>query len=74
MKEKDLVKLGWKFDKKFINEEYTTVRYKMGCMEIDFNYEGEKFLDCDLTILELIAMPIDFEKAKIITELIGDWN
>jgi hypothetical protein len=43
-------------------------------MEIEFTYEGKELHTCDVTISELNCMPISYNQAKLLTELIGHWS
>lgn len=74
MTEKQIKELGWKFIKKYSHDQYHTNCYKLGCMEIEFTYEGKGLLTHDVTIKELSCMPISLEQAKLLTELLGHWS
>lgn len=71
MNEEQIKELGWKLVKQYNHDEYHTNRYKLGCMEIEFTYEGKDLHTCDVTISELNCMPISYNQAKLLTELIG---
>ena len=68
MTEQQLIELGWKLVKQYNHDEYHTNRYKLGDMEIEFTYEGEKLHTCDVTITELNCIPISLNQAKLLTE------
>lgn len=74
MTEEQIKELGWKLVKQYNHDQYNTNRYKLGCMEIEFTYEGKELLTCDVTISELNCMPISFNQAKLLTELLGHWS
>lgn len=74
MSEDQIKQLGWDLVKQYDHDQYNTNRYKLGCMEIEFTYEKEQLLTCDLTISELNCMPITFNQVKQITELFGLWK
>lgn len=74
MTEADLKALGWQLVKSYQHDQINTNRYKLGCMEIEFTYEGEGAVTTDLTISELNCMPINLHQAKLLTTLIGHWN
>ena len=71
MTEEQIKDLGWELVKQYDHDQYHTNRYKLGCMEIEFTYENAELLTCDLTISELNWMPISFNQAKLLTELLG---
>lgn len=72
--ESRIKEIGWKLVKQYSHDQYNTNRYKLGCMEIEFTYEGRDLLTCDLTISELNCMPISFDEIKKATELLGHWS
>ena len=74
MKEEELKQIGWVLVHQYDHDEYHTNRYALGCMEIEFTYEGDKLVTCDLTISELNCMPINFNQAIKLTQLIGHWS
>lgn len=71
--EDQIQKLGWKVVKKYNHNQYNTNRYKLGCMGIEFTYEGTKLVDCDLHIEELSYMPISLKQATLLTEILVHW-
>jgi hypothetical protein len=58
MTENDLKQLGWELTEQYNHDEFHTNRYQLGCMEIEFTYEGKELLTHDATITELNCMPI----------------
>ena len=74
MTEQQIKELGWKLVKEYDHDQYHTNRYKLGCMEIEFTYEGKELVSHDVTISELNCMPISFKQAKLLTELFGHWS
>lgn len=74
MTEEQIKELGWKLVKQYNHDQYNTNRYKLGCMVINFTYEKKQLLTCDLTISELNCMPISFNQAKLLTEMLGSWD
>lgn len=74
MTEEQIKELGWKLVKQYSHDQYHTNRYKLGCMEIEFTYEGKELLTHDVTIKELNCMPISFNQARMLTELLGHWS
>lgn len=74
MTEQQIKTLGWKLVKSYDHYQFHTNRYKLGCMEIEFTYEGNELLTCDVTISKLNYMPISFDQAKLLTKLIGHWS
>lgn len=67
--EDQLVSMGWVFDREYNHDQYNTKRYKLGFMEIEFTYEGEKLVTCDLSMKEVQMIPINFNQAKKLTEV-----
>ena len=74
MTEEQIKELGWNLVKQYNHDQYHTNRYKLGCAEIEFTYEGKELITCDVTISELNCMPISFNQAKSLTELLGYWS
>jgi hypothetical protein len=74
MNEDQIKELGWKLVKKYNHGQFQTNRYKLGCMEIEFTYEGKELITTDVTITELNCMPISFNQAKMLTKLLGHWS
>ena len=72
--EKQIKELGWKLVKQYKHDKYHTNMFQLGCMHIEFTYEGKELLTCDVSISELNCMPISFNQAKILTELLGHWS
>jgi hypothetical protein len=74
MTEDQIRELGWKLVKQYDHDQFHTNRHKLGCMEIEFTYEGADLVTCDVTISEVHCLPTTFEKAKMLTELLGQWR
>ncbi|MBN1989384.1 MAG: DUF2829 domain-containing protein [Bacteroidales bacterium] len=74
IEEEQAKELGWEFVKQYNQEEFLVTCYKLGCMEIEFNYVNEEMVFCELNILSLMCMPIDFEQLKVLTEMLGWWT
>jgi hypothetical protein len=74
MTEQQIKELGWELVKQYNHDQYHTNRYKLKCMEIEFTYEGEVLLTHDLTITELNYMSISLKQAKLLTQLLGQWD
>lgn len=72
--EKQIKSIGFKRVESYDHDQYHTIRYQKGCLEVEFTYEDEILLTCELTISELNCMLIDFDKLKQITELISHWD
>lgn len=71
--EAQIKEIGFKLTNSYDHDHYHTNRYQQGCLEVEFTYENDKLLTCDLTISELNCMPITFREIKAISELIGHW-
>jgi len=53
MTEDGLKGLGFELTQQYEHDQYHTNRYVKGLFEVEFTYEGDKLLTCDLTIPEL---------------------
>lgn len=62
--EAQIKEIGFEFERGYKHDHYLTNRYKKGCLEVEFTYENDKLLTCDLTISELNCMPISFQEIK----------
>jgi hypothetical protein len=71
--EAQIKEIGFQLTDSYNHDHYHTNRYKQGCLEVEFTYENDELLTCDLTISELNCMPISFQEIKAISELIGHW-
>ena len=74
MTENQINELGWNFVENYKHNQFNTNRYSLGCMIIEFTYEGDQLHSCDVTITEVNCMPITFNQAKQLTELFGKWH
>lgn len=75
MTEQQLKGLGFELTKQYEHsQQYHTNRYAKGVLEVEFTYEGDKLLTCDLTISELNCKPVTFEEIKALTPILGDWK
>ena len=74
MTQQELQSLGFVLEKTYEHDTYRTNRYSKGIMEVEFTYEGDELLTCDLTITDLNCLPITFDKIKAISEAIGDFE
>ena len=73
MTEQYLKKLGFVFDNQYEHDQFTTRRYSKGALQVEFNYEGDRLINHDLTISEVNCMPITLEQIKLILFL-SDWG
>lgn len=71
--EAQIKEIGFQLTDSYDHDHYHTNRYQKGCLEVEFTYENDKLLTCDLTISELNCMPISFQEIKAISDLIGHW-
>ena len=74
MTELQIKDLGWKLVKQYDHDEFHTNRYKLGEMFIEFTYEGDKLLTVDVTINEIIGLPVSIQQIKQLTKLLGGWE
>jgi hypothetical protein len=72
--EDQIKELGFELSKEFPHDQYHTKRYTKGSLEVEFTYEGEKLVSCELTITEIMCKPVTFEEIKVITPILGDWE
>jgi hypothetical protein len=71
--EDQIKQLGFKLINHYNHDQYHTNRYKQGCLIVEFTYENQQLLTCDLTISELNNMPISANQLKEVSELLGNW-
>lgn len=71
--EDQIKQLGFKLINNYNHDQYHTNRYKQGCLIVEFTYENQELLTCDLTISELNNMPISANQLKEVSELLGNW-
>lgn len=78
MTERQIEELGWKHVKQYTHDEFLTNRYRnvtkdglLGPLTIEFTYEGEELVTCDLTIDEVASIDVTFEQVQILTNLFG---
>jgi len=72
--EDQIKELGFVFVKSYPHRQFRTNRYKKGVLEVEFTYEGEKFLDCELTIVECECRSVSLDELKQITPILGEWE
>ena len=63
-----------KLTKQYEHDQYHTNRYTKGFLEVEFTYEGDKLLTCDLTISELNCNPVTLDEIKALTPTFGEWQ
>jgi hypothetical protein len=51
--------IGFKLEKDYTHDQFRTLRYKRGVLEVEFTFEGNELVDTSLTIEEVNAMPIN---------------
>ena len=74
MTEQQLKGLGFELTNQYEHNEFHTNRYAKGVLEVEFTYEGDKLLSCDLTISELNCKPVTLDEMKAITPILGEWQ
>jgi len=74
MTEEQLKGLGFKLTKQYEHDEFHTNRYAKGVLEVEFTYEAQQLVTCDLTISELNCKPVTFDEMKALTTILGDWK
>jgi hypothetical protein len=71
MTENELKGLGFELTQQYEHDQYDTNRYAKGVLEVEFTYEGDKLLTCNLTISELDSKPITLDEMKALTPILG---
>jgi hypothetical protein len=74
MTENELKGLGFRLTEKYEHDQYHTNRYAKGILEVEFTYEGDNLLTCDLTISELNGKPVTLDEMKALTPILGEWH
>ena len=74
MTENELKGLGFQLTQQYEHGQYHTNRYAKGVLEVEFTYEGDKLLTCDLTISELYCKPVTLDEMKALTPILGEWD
>lgn len=72
--EEQLKGLGFELTKQYEHDEFHTNRYAKGILEVEFTYESQQLVTCDLTISELNCKPVTFDEMKALTTILGDWK
>ena len=70
MTENQIKELGFVLEKQFNHDEFNTNRYRKGALEVDFSYEGDKLLSCDLAISEINCLPVTLEEMRAIVPVL----
>lgn len=74
MTENELKGLGFELTRQYEHDQYHTNRYAKGVLEVEFTYEVNKLLACDLTISELNCKPVTLDEMKALTPIFGEWQ
>jgi len=74
MTENELKALGFELTKQYEDDEFVTNRYSKGVLEVEFTYEGDNLITCDLTISELNCKPVTLDEMKVLTPILGEWQ
>ncbi|MBY0244984.1 MAG: hypothetical protein K2Q03_05995 [Sphingobacteriaceae bacterium] len=64
MTEKEVKELGFELSNSYTHNQYNTNRYKKGCLQVEFTYEGKKMVHSDLMVLALDVHPISIDELK----------
>lgn len=72
MTEQELKGLGFELTKRFQHDQYHTNRYAKGVLEVEFTYERDELLTCDLTISGINCKPVTLEEMKVLTPILGE--
>jgi len=74
MTENELKGIGFELTQQYEHDQYHTNRYAKGVLEVEFTYEGDKLLTCDLTISELNCKPVTLDEMKALAPILGGWH
>ena len=69
--ENELKLLGFELKQKYKHDQYHTNRYAKGVLEVEFTYEGDKLLSCDLTISDMNCKPVTLDEIKALSPILG---
>jgi hypothetical protein len=64
LQESDAVNLGFKLVHSYKHDAYNTNRYKLWPIELEFTYEADKLVTCDITLEEINCLPVDKSSLK----------
>jgi len=68
--EKDMKPLGFEHVEQYEHDGFITHRYMKGCLEVEFTY-GSDFDSVDVTIDEVIGLPIDKDSLSKLDEILN---
>ena len=71
MKEGEVKALGFRLIKTYNHDHYHTLRYKKGCLQVEFTYDGEVLDSCELTISEVVGMPVTLKDLRGIVHFLN---
>lgn len=71
MTEQQIKGLGFKLVKQYEHNQYNTNRYELGNLEVEFTYEKQKLITCDLTIEEINCLPINKEELMQLNKILN---
>jgi hypothetical protein len=74
MTEKQLKQQGFQLSDAYPHDQYVSIRYVLGVMEVEFTYEGIHLVSCDLTIAEVNSKPVTLEDIKALVPILGKWT
>lgn len=74
MTENELKGIGFELTQQYEHDQYNTNRYAKGVLEVEFTYEGDKLLTCDLTISGLNSKPVTLDEIKALTPILEGWQ
>lgn len=63
--------LGFKLVKKYEHDQFFTNRYKKGCLEVEFTYDDKDLISLDVTIDEVIGLPINKNELKTLDNILN---
>lgn len=74
MTEAHLIVLGFYCTEEYSHDQFHTKRYTKGVLYVEFTYEGEKLLDTELSIEEVIGKPVTLKDMQALTPILGNWG
>jgi len=71
MTENQVLELGFGIDMEYAHDQFVTRRYIKDMLSVEFTYEGEDLLTCEVTIQEVNSHPVSFIELKLLDEIIN---
>lgn len=72
MTEQDIKDLGFILERGYEHDQYRTLRYVKGVLEVEFTYEGDRLENVSLTIEEVNCIDVSLEMLSALTPIFGN--